>query len=340
MFAPVDEGEVVLTAAQRVLVLGARDAQSWGERAGANWQCEQGFKPWASALAQAGLRVEPAGEDAGFDAALVFAPRQRERMRALYARAAQRVVEGGVILAAQSNDQGARSAQADFTGLLGTTHALSRRKCRVFWARRDAACIDAALLAAWRAHDDLQPILDGRYWSRPGLFAWDRIDAASALLAGHLPSTLAGRVADLGAGYGYLACEIVRRCPQVESIDVYEAEAAALDPARRNLDAACRNRASALSVQCLWHDVTQGLPRRYDAIVSNPPFHEGRADQPELGRAFISAAADALVPSGQFWLVANRHLPYEATLARRFGDVRTVVEHNGFKVITARQVRA
>jgi len=89
-----------------------------------------------------------------------------------------------------------------------------------------------------------------------------------------------------------------------------------------------------------WHDVTRGLPRRYDAIVSNPPFHQGRADLPELGRAFIDAAANALLPHGRLWLVANRHLPYEATLAARFNEVRTVVTQDGFKVIEARGVCA
>ena len=89
-----------------------------------------------------------------------------------------------------------------------------------------------------------------------------------------------------------------------------------------------------------WHDVTAGLPGRYDAVVSNPPFHQGRADQPELGRAFITAAAKALLPDGQLWLVANRHLPYEATLAAHFAEVRTVTDEGGFKVIAARGVRA
>jgi 16S rRNA (guanine1207-N2)-methyltransferase len=33
--------------------------------------------------------------------------------------------------------------------------------------------------------------------------------------------------------------------------------------------------------------------------------------------------------------VANRHLPYEATLAARFGQVRTVAVQEGFKVFEA-----
>jgi 16S rRNA (guanine1207-N2)-methyltransferase len=78
------------------------------------------------------------------------------------------------------------------------------------------------------------------------------------------------------------------------------------------------------------------LEQRYDVIVTNPPFHaSGRADRPDIGRAFIAAAAAALVPAGRLWLVANRHLPYEAELARHFSQVRCVLQHDGFKVVEA-----
>jgi 16S rRNA (guanine1207-N2)-methyltransferase len=82
------------------------------------------------------------------------------------------------------------------------------------------------------------------------------------------------------------------------------------------------------------------LPQRYDAIVSNPPFHQDRADLPELGRAFITSAADALQADGRLFIVANRHLPYEALLQSRFRDVRAVLVRDGFKVIAASGVKA
>jgi 16S rRNA (guanine1207-N2)-methyltransferase len=119
------------------------------------------------------------------------------------------------------------------------------------------------------------------------------------------------------------------------TIDLYEAEARALEPARTNLHEAVAASGRELASAVHWHDVTAGLRQRYDAIVSNPPFHQGRADLPGLGRAFIAAAADALLPHGRLWLVANRHLPYEATLAAHFAQVRTVATQGGFKVIEA-----
>lgn len=215
---------------------------------------------------------------------------------------------------------------------------LSKHKCRVFWSTPTQAQINQALLAQWLALDAIGEI-DGGYVSRPGLFAWDRIDRASALLAEHLPPDLHGRVADLGAGYGYLAAQVVERCPQVQAIDLYEAQARALEPARRNLAKAKADCGRELAVNFHWHDVTRGLLQRYDAIVSNPPFHQGRADFPELGKAFIISAAEALQPQGRLLLVANRHLPYEAVLAGRFHEVRTLVVRDGFKVIEAVGVR-
>lgn len=164
------------------------------------------------------------------------------------------------------------------------------------------------------------------------MFAWDRIDPASALLVEHLPSTLAGHGADLGAGFGYLSAEVLARCPKVTGLDLYEAEARALTLARRNLQAI----AHPAQLQYHWRDVTAGLGAQYDFIVSNPPFHTpSRADRPDIGQRFIAVAAQALRPGGQLLLVANRHLPYEYVLNESFGQVRVAAERDGFKLISA-----
>jgi len=40
------------------------------------------------------------------------------------------------------------------------------------------------------------------------------------------------------------------------------------------------------------------------------------------------------------WLVANRHLPYEAVLDQGFGQVRTVAQEHGFKIVEASKTTA
>jgi 16S rRNA (guanine1207-N2)-methyltransferase len=338
LFVPFESSELRLPADGRALFLRARAGVRLREMAQSGWLCEQGFMPFADELARNGMRVDEPQADEKFPLVLMLPPRQRDEARALFARALSHTAPGGAVLAAMPNAEGAKSGEADLARLAGAVQHQSKHKCRVFWSTPDTTGIDQALLAEWLALDAPRAIVDG-YVSRPGLFAWDRIDRASALLAAHLPADMRGRVADLGAGYGYLASQVIARCPNVSAIDLYEAEARALEPARINLARAQQECGREVAVVVHWHDVTRGLSQRYDAIVSNPPFHQGRADLPELGRAFIGSAAEALQPAGRLLIVANRHLPYEAVLASRFHDVRTLAVQEGFKVIEAIGVR-
>lgn len=334
LLLPLATGAVAPPENGRVLFLRARAAATLPAMAG-QWTFEQSFRPFADALQRAGLAVSATGTaGTDFELLLLLPPRQREESRALLARALQCVAGGGVVLASMLNSEGARSLEADLERLAGPTRSLSKNKCRALWCQADASRIDHALVSQWAQLDAPRAIADGRFLSRPGLFAWDRIDPGSALLAHCLPAELRGRGADLGAGFGYLAAEVLSRCPGVVSLDLYEAEARALDLARINLTG-LPARPTSCALGYYWHDVSTGLPAQYDFMVSNPPFHVGRADQPQLGRAFIAAAAAALHPGGSLWLVANRHLPYEAALAQGFSRVRTVRESDGFKIIEA-----
>ena len=302
----------------------------------------QPFKPEAARLERIGIELvdEDALPQAAFPLVLVLPPRQREEARALLARACDAVAPGGIVVAAVSNDEGAKSREADLRQLAGTPTTLSKHHCRVFWTRPDAV-FDAALLAQWRLADAPRRIASadvpgGGFQSRPGVFAWDRVDAASKMLADALPADLRGRVADFGAGWGYLSMQVLARCPQVSSLDLYEADARALALAGDNLADAAHAIGRHVPVQRHWHDVAQGVGDRFDAIVCNPPFHAlGRGDRPDIGRAFIAAAANALKPGGRLWLVANRHLPYEHALGEGFPQVRTVAQNGGFKIVEA-----
>ncbi len=72
-----------------------------------------------------------------------------------------------------------------------------------------------------------------------------------------------------------------------------------------------------------------------DCVVMNPPFHTGRQGEPQLGRAFIEAAANMLSPRGEVWMVANRHLPYETALQKHFRQSAEIGGDNRFKILHA-----
>ena len=338
LFLPLSEGHLAWPASG-ALFLRARagvplQAGSWPGLA-----CHQTFAPDAAALERLRLRMLTDDLDTATQKSplvLILPPRQRDEARALLARALRLTERGGRIVACMSNDEGARSGEADLERIVGPLTTLTKNKCRVFWSAPLDQPHDDALVEEWLRLDAVRPIADGRFVSRPGVFAWDRIDVASQLLAEHLPSDLAGRAADLGAGFGYLSVELLQRCARIAALDLYEAERRALDLARRNL-AALESRAA---IRYCWHDVTTGLTDRYDVIVCNPPFHtHARADRPDIGRRFIATAAQSLLPGGRLWLVANRHLPYEQALGAGFERVRIVTQQHGFKIVEAMRAK-
>jgi len=293
--------------------------------------CTQTWKPDADALLQAGLPcLDPMQALTQQHAlTLLLPPRQRNEARALLAQAVQATQQHGHVVISAVNNEGARSLQDDLCALTGNINVLSKHKCRVCWSRIDRQQINTALLEQWLQGDAIRAVADTPFVSRPGVFAWDRIDMASRLLMSCIPDSLGGSAADLGCGFGYLASELLARCSGISQLDVYEAEARALELARLNLQ-------SHQNVRYHWHDVTQGLPHHYDVIISNPPFHvQQRTDRPDIGQQFIRVALQALKPRGQLWLVANRHLPYEQVFAELGMTANVVKIEKGFKVLHA-----
>lgn len=182
------------------------------------------------------------------------------------------------------------------------------------------------------------PEEEGGFWSQPGIFAWDRVDAGTELLMNEvllfqgvgLP--IKGVGADLGCGAGLLGGQILVDgwWPEVTSLRMIDLDRRAVEAARRNVK---DPRAS-----FEWADVlTLAEAADLDFVVTNPPFHDGGEEDKRLGKAFIQKAAGLLKKGGTLWLVANRHLPYEAELNARFAKVTMVVDQGGFKIFEARK---
>ncbi len=289
------------------------------------------FKPHYDAFQRRGLRLIDleGGDLPQAPLTLIVPPRQRDEMRALFARALLAAPEGGLIMACLPNTLGSKTAEKNLEAIAGETSAISKHKCRAFWTTKRAANIDTELCEAWIGADQPQHVGDGSLISRPGLFSWEHIDPGSEILADSIPEHTRGLGADFGAGIGYIAREVLAHCPHVEGMHLFEAEHRAIACAHANL-------AQSGAHEIHWADVTTDAPQGiYDFIVMNPPFHTGRAETVSLGQAFIRAAARALKPSGALWMVANRHLPYEAELTLRFKGHEMVEDDGRYKIIRA-----
>lgn len=314
----LDTGALVLPEG-RVAVFAPRAGQSLFPLGPDRVQVITGFRPDHDAFAAQGYdcRRAPEGD---FAAALVIAPRIREQARDLVARAAA-LVPQGLLIVEGAKDEGIDSLLRDIRPRAEPEDVLPKAHGKLAWFHTPPAFDD------WRT----APRDIGGWITVPGAFSTDHPDPGSLALLEALPP-LRGRVADLGAGWGFLAREILARSPEIAELHLIEADADALDCARQNVtDPRARFH---------WADALRPLPGApFDTVVTNPPFHQSRAADPGLGRGFITAAARGLTPQGTLWLVANRHLPYETTLTEAFAEVVHVKGTTAFKITRASRPR-
>ncbi|WP_412552183.1 class I SAM-dependent methyltransferase [Shimia sp. MIT1388] len=276
----------------------------------------QHLKPDFDAFSDAGYEASVV-EDGNYAAAIVVLPRAKALARDLIARAT--ACADLVIVDGQKTDgvDGIYKACRKSAEVLGS---FAKAHGRLFW-------FEGGDFADWRAGEPVK--VAERFVTRPGVFSADGIDPASKMLAEALPPKLGRVVADLGAGWGYLSSEMVAR-QAFDVLHLVEADHVALECAKENL--------SDPRAQFHWADATNFKPgHRVDTVVMNPPFHTGRKAEPALGERFIRAAAKMLAPSGHLWMVANRHLPYEATLQDAFQSVEAVAGDTRFKVLHAQR---
>lgn len=289
--------------------------------------CVQGFKPDHDRLAARGLNVQPDTPDSGaFAVALVQIVKSRAATFSAIADALALLRPGGCLLVDGQKEEGIEAVLRQLRLVFEVDGVMSKAHGKLNWLTRPETLPQAVI--GWIPEPGET---DEGYETVPGGFSADGPDRGSEILVALLPS-LGGRVADLGAGWGYLSGEVLAEQDGIETLDLVEADHAMLDAAKRNID---DPRAS-----FFWADVTRferGAP--YDAIICNPPFHAGRRADPGLGRAFIAAAARMLKPSGRFFMVANRHLPYEEALKTAFGTGRMLGELEGYKIYEAAKPR-
>lgn len=255
-----------------------------------------------------------------YAASIVCLPRAKAQARAMIAQAC--AVSGGPVVIDGQKTDGADGILREMRKRVTVQGPVSKAHGKLFWIAEGSA----DFFADWEQGPALT---EGGFWTAPGVFSADGVDLASALLADALPQKLGSQVADLGAGWGFLSAHVLER-PAVENVHVVEAGHLAIECARHNV--------TDERAKFYWEDVTKWEPpHKMDTVVMNPPFHTGRAAEPALGQAFVATAARVLSANGMLWMVANRHLPYEAELKIRFADVEEIGGDARFKLFCARR---
>ncbi len=276
-----------------------------------------------SPLVPGSLRLEQSADRSLASAVIYAPPGTLERVHAL-ALAVRALAEDAPLTALALKDKGGSRIAGELRAMGCDVVSHARSHHRIVTTTRPPRLI--GLDAAIEAGGPQQHPPGGR-WTQPGIFSWNRVDPGSALLLQHLPRQ-SGRSADWGCGNGVLGAAVLGS-PAVTAMTLIDIDRRAVEAAERNV---VDRRAT-----FLWGDLrTDLVPRAsLDFVVMNPPFHDSGVEDRSLGQMLIERAAAALAPGGQCWLTANRHLPYEGSLAKLFGRVRLVDDAKGYKIFAA-----
>lgn len=314
----VDEGPVLVMAdpLPRVAgVLGAAglDVETWHRRAFDG----RSASPWP-----------PPGP---FAAVALRLPRAKDELEMAVHAAAASLRPGGRLAVYGATDEGIKSAPRRIEPLLENVRTAGvGNRCRVLVAERPEHVPGLRPdLVAWReTFDPPVPGLEGPWVSYPGVFAHGRLDAGTALLLDHLPTVATGaRVLDFGCGSGIVAAVMRTRVPGAR-VHLLDVDAVALAAAEENVPGAPR---------ILGDGLAAAGELRFDLVVTNPPYHTGKAHTLDVVEALVRDAPGYLRPGGRLVAVVQKRLPLGDLLEARFRSVRSVADDRLYRVWEAKK---
>ena len=272
----------------------------------------------------------------GADVVAIRLPLDRLSQHQLFADAFTLLREGGTCYVAGATNEGIRPAARAIAKLFGAVVMIAQKDGHhlIRAVRTGNPPLDPDLLhdPALRSDSFSEVPVEVRgervrTFGRPGVFSWQHLDEATDLLAEHMIVGRDGGMLDIGCGNGVVGTVASRVSGQ--PLCMLDVDSEAVRCAKLTATHAGLN-----SFRVMASDVTTAVTcETFATVLSNPPFHVGKATNLVVPKQFIIEAFDVLEPGGNLQIVANRTLPYEAMLQTVFQNYD--VRHDGrrFKVL-------
>jgi 16S rRNA (guanine1207-N2)-methyltransferase len=162
------------------------------------------------------------------------------------------------------------------------------------------------------------------------VFSRDSLDIGTRFFLQYLPQNdKYGDIVDLGCGNGVVGLISSSKNPAAKIYFVDESFMA-VDSAMENYRRAFGTERAAEFI------VADGLanfePESIDLILCNPPFHQQQAVGDQVALRMFKQSKQALKLEGELWVIGNRHLAYNVSLKKIFGNAELVAANKKFVI--------
>lgn len=270
------------------------------------------------------------------DTVVVFLPKARAELDLRLAMARHLGREGARLVLVGGKKEGIAGAAKQFQkAAQGAGKIDSARHCQV-WTGHNSEPLTQFAMADWIQWSPLE--CAGVQWpvaGLPGIFSQGELDVGTRVLLETMADQplKAERVLDFACGAGVIGSWLQAfrkgRNENPGTVDGIDVQAQAVACARATYERAGANG------EIFASDGLAGISGRWQAVVSNPPFHSGIKADTSMTERFLTEVALHLEPGGELRLVANNFLPYEALIERYIGPVEKLAQDRRFTVYQA-----
>ncbi|WP_445403844.1 methyltransferase [Acinetobacter vivianii] len=268
---------------------------------------------------------------ASFDQVVIFVPKSKELLNYILHVVVSHLKLGQNVFLVGEKKGGVERAAKQLQPYGKTLKLDSARHCQ-FWQMKIEKTEQLKPLEHWLKSYTVQIDQNQlKVCALPGVFSQDHLDVGTAVLVPYLSQVKSGKIADFGCGAGIISAYLAKlnQNQQIFALDVdaFALRSTELTFQKNNLDL------NQLTLQ----PVTgfRDAPKDLDAIVSNPPFHQGIHTNYDASEELCRLASVHLKNSGELWIVANRFLNYPPLIEQSFGQCMVKADQQGFKVLYA-----